>query len=308
MRALRTRTRLTPFDPLALLFTVKTMRFPQAILLLSLLLVNLGADTPKPVRKIGSTPWHLIDTWWEIGKNGPFESYSIDVTISDDVAPQVKLYIAPVGLGRLNDTDFYGGIQTQSDGNTRQDQHLRSIGRGCLFSMWGERSLDAIRPAEGGLLQSSGHEGDFVSVRRPYAWKKGTYTYRLTKMDREIIDGKPYTWVGAFLYSHEKDENIFIGSLRFKGEKLVLGDKVASFVEIYGQPIPLTDIPKLTVKLGNIKVNGQLVQNLKALAVYPQDVPDYADAKVEDNSLVITVGQEVKDRPERTIRLLGGKP
>ena len=30
-------------------------------------------------------PWHLVDVWWDLGKDVPFQSYSIDVTISDDV-------------------------------------------------------------------------------------------------------------------------------------------------------------------------------------------------------------------------------
>ena len=126
-----------------------------------------------------------------------------------------------------------GGIQTQAeDGYTKKDQKLRTIGPGFLFSMWGERNLGAIRPADGGFYQSSGHEGDFVSVRLPFEWKKGKYTYRLTKMDREEIDGKPHTWVGAFVYSHDRDENLFVGALRFKGENLVLERKVANFVEV----------------------------------------------------------------------------
>ena len=83
-------------------------------------------------------------------------------------------------------------------------------------------------PREGGFFKSSGHEGDFVSVRRPFEWKKGKYTYKLTRMDQQMIDDKPCTWVGAFVYSHEKDENVFVGALRFKGEKLVLGRKGAS--------------------------------------------------------------------------------
>ena len=46
------------------------------------------------------------------------------------------------------------------------------------------------------------------SVSRPYEWSKGTYTYRVVRTDEETIDGKPHTWVGAFVYSHEKDENV----------------------------------------------------------------------------------------------------
>src|SRR5262249_6212060 len=159
----------------------------------------------------------------------------------------VNLYLSPVGLGHLSRTPFYGGLQTQVDGHTKKDPKLRTLGPGCLFSMWGERSLDAIRPSEGGFCQSSGHEGDVVSVRRPYDWKKGTYTYRLTRMDQESSDGQPCTWVGAFVYSHQKDENVFVGALRFKGERLVLDRKVANFVEVYGRQRPVADIPKVTV-------------------------------------------------------------
>ena len=173
--------------------------------------------------------------------------------------------------------------------------------------MWGERSHDAIRPSEGGFFQSSGHEGDFVSVRRPYEWKKGTYTYRLTRMDQEMIDGKPFTWVGAFVYSHEKDENVFVGALRFKGEKLVLDRKVANFVEVYGRQRPAADIPKVTVTFGPPVVNGSAAQNPTAEATYPKGVPDYADAVAKDGSLVVTVGQPVEGREKRQVKLIDGQ-
>jgi hypothetical protein len=35
------------------------------------------------------------------------------------------------------------------------------------------------------------------------------------------------------VYSHEKDENLLVGALRFKGEKLVLDRKVANFAGIH---------------------------------------------------------------------------
>src|SRR4051794_33960548 len=206
-----------------------------------------AADEPRYSRM----PWHLVDVWWDTGKDVPFQSYSIDVTISDDVPPSANLYIAPLGLGHLGKTPFYGGIQTQVDGHTKKDPAVRKLGPGFLFSMWGERGLDAIRPSIGGFCQSSGHEGDFVSVRRPYEWHKGTYTYKVVRMDEEEVGGKTCTWVGVFVYSHEKDENVFVGALRFKGEDLVLGRKLASFVEVYGRRIPVGEIPSVAVTLGN---------------------------------------------------------
>lgn len=249
-------------------------------------------------------PWHLVDIWWDTGEDRPFESYAIDVTISDDVPASVNLYVAPIGLAHLNKTPFYGGIQTQSDGYTKQDRRLRKIGPGLLMSMWGERSLDAIRPSAGGLCQSSGHEGDFVSVRRPYKWKKGKFTYRIVRMDKDIVENKPYTWVGAFVYSHEKDENIFIGALRFPGENLVLTRQVASFVEIYGRPIPVERIPKLRVTFGNLRVNGLAIEKPAATAIYPKGVPDFADTVSNKGGVIVTVGHKVEGRKERRIKLL----
>lgn len=288
---------------------MKHLRFsPVAILLLVLAFAPAaGRDQPKGEKKYASMPWHLVDIWWDIGGETPFESLAVDVTISDDVPSSVNLYIAPIGLGHLSKTAFYGGIQTQSDGYTKKDPKLRTIGPGFLFSMWGERSADAIRPPDGGFFQSSGHEGDFVSVHRPFEWKKGKYTYRLSKMDALEIDGKPYTWVGAFVYSHDKDENLFVGALRFKGEKLVLDRKVANFVEVYGRRRPAADSPKVTVTFGPPIVNGKAPKNPKAEAIYPKGVPDYADTVAKDGSLVVTVGQPVEGREKRRVKLIEGE-
>jgi hypothetical protein len=124
-------------------------------------------------------------------------------------------------------------------------------------------------------------------------------------MDEEVIDGKPHTWVGAFLYSHEKDENVFVGALRFKGKDLLLSRKVASFVEVYGRRIPVGEIPKVTVTFGNLKVNGKPARVTAARAVYPKNVPDYAEATVHDGKIVVEVGRPVEDRKQRTLRLIG---
>lgn len=273
--------------------------------LLTVLLVSAAASAQE--EQYAKMPWHLVDTWWDLGAESPFESLAVDVTISADVPASVNLYIAPIGLGHLSKTPFYGGLQTNSDGNTRKDPKLRGLGYGMLFSIWGERSLDAIRPSDGGFLQSSGHEGDFVSVRRPYEWKKGKYTYRLAKMDAETIDGQAYTWIGAFVKNHEKDENIFIGALRFKGKDLVLEKKIANFVEIYGKRKPAADIPKVTITFGPPVVNGVAAKNPKADAVYPKGVPDYADTAAKDGSLVVTVGEPVQGREKRRITLIEAK-
>ena len=291
-------------------------RQPLPNLLVAVVLVLVGSSSSgqekaaKEETRYARMPWHLVDLWWDIGKDEPFESYSIDVTIHDDVPSTVNLYIAPIGIGHLDKNPFYGGIQTQADGHTRKDKAIRKLGPGFIFSMWGERSLDAIRPSLGGFCQSSGHEGDFVSVRRPYEWHKGRYTYKIVRMDREEVDGKPCTWVGAFVDSHEKDENVFVGALRFQGENLVLSRKLASFVEVYGRRVPVGEIPRVTVTFGDLVVNGKPVKVASAEAAYPKGVPDYADVEARDGRLVVTVGKPVDDRTKRSVRLIpaeGGK-
>ncbi len=251
-------------------------------------------------------PWHLVDTWWDVGENTPFESLAVDVTVSDDVPSTVNLYIAPIGLGHLSKTPFYGGIQTQSDGYTKKDPKLRTIGPGFLFSMWGERSADAIRPSDGGYFQSSGHEGDFVSVRRPFEWKKGKYTYKLVKMDAVEIDGKPHTWGGVRVLPLDGRERVHRGAA-VQGEKPVLDRKVANFVEVYGRQKPVADIPQVTVPFGPPVVNGKAAKNPSAEAIYPKGVPDYADTVAKDGSLVVTVGKLVEGREKRRATLIEAK-
>jgi hypothetical protein len=281
------------------------MYFPARVSLV--LLLTCGAPAAADESKPKPPPWHLVDIWWDLGADRPLESYAIDVTVHDAIPADVNLYIAPIGLGHLNKTPFYGGIQTQADGYTLQDQRLRKIGRGLLMSMWGQRSPDAVRPAAGGLFQSSGHEGDFVSVRRPYDWETGKYTYRVVRMDKQVVDQQPCTWVGAFLFCHAKNENIFIGALRFPGENLVLSRKIASFVEIYGQAIPVEKIPKATITFGNLSLSGETVANVRATAHYPGDVPQRADATARDGQVVVRVGEPAPAGRKPQAELFPGK-
>jgi hypothetical protein len=95
--------------------------------------------------------------------------------------------------------------------------------------------------------------------------------------------------------------------LRFKGDKLVLDRKVTNFVEVYGQPKPVSDIPKLTVTFGPPVVNGNVAVNPTAEVVYPKGVPDYAEATAKDGALVITVGSPVEGREKRRAVLIEGK-
>ena len=240
--------------------------------------------------RVGPTPWHLSDLWWHLGTNAPFESYSIDVTIMDDVPADTRLYVAPVGLGKLNGLDFYGGLQTHSDGRTKDNPAQRGIGRGIILSRWGDRRIEGIRPAApGGYFLSAGNEGDYVSARAPYEWTKGKYTYRIAKMDRGMLGEDKGTWFGGFVYSHEKHENAFIGSIWFKGESFTLDKDIASFVEIYGARIPVSNIPPVRIRFDNLCVNGVKVADPHVDAMFEKGIPDIADVTWKDGGVDIAV-------------------
>jgi hypothetical protein len=243
---------------------------------------------------IGNPPWHLVDYWWDFGEPVAFQSYSLDVTISDEVDSAIRFYIAPVGLGYLSGEMFYGGIQTNSDGfESHPHQQRQYIGRGGIFSRWHERGLQAVRRSYGGLFESGGYEGDFVSVRNRFEWGTGRYTYSIRNQGTQEVDGKSYTWVGAFVYSHDEQQEQYIGSLRFEGAELELGRQLASFVEIYGGLIPYEKIPKVTITFENWRVNGKPIVPVSASANYPVNVPPYLHSKVEGSKVHAICGEPV---------------
>ena len=81
--------------------------------------------------------------------------------------------------------------------------------------------------------------------------------------------------------------------LRFAGAKLVLGRRLAGFIEIYGPRIPLTSIPKITVTFEAWRINGKATPPQSALAYYPRNVPQYAGSKTEGKQIIGTIGKNV---------------
>lgn len=275
------------------------------------------AVKPLPDEKT-KLPWHMVNLWWTLPETPDFESLEIDVTISDDVDPaKLNLYIAPVGLGRLNDTNFYGGIQSNIGGYPVSDaspQGPYHKGKGAIFSRWGNKDLDTsfVRPAADGLIEAAGYEGDFASGRRPFAWKAGTYTYAIRKLSYEKDkDGNEWTWVGAFLTEHATARMVFISSLKFPGRTLKFWGRHSAFIEIYGgKKVVIADLPKLTVRIGMPRINGQAPE-VKQLSVhYPRDTGPASPAIMStrlaegDKEVVCELHNEILTREKWSFPLL----
>jgi hypothetical protein len=266
--------------------------------------VEKAAELPK-------VPWHMVNLWWST--SGPieeFSEFSVDVDISTDMpAETYNLYIAPFGGMTINDESVYGGIQTNCNGWNAMapgDQKRLHGGHGFIFSRWSEKSdlnLDDVRATPGGFVETAGYEGHFASVRRPYPWKAGKYTYSLRRLDTQMVNGRPYTWVGAFVREHASEREIFVGALRFAGDKLKNNGRNSAFLEFYGtektsHAPDIASLPPLVVKYSNLRFNGEPADLTKVTARFIRKDEKRADglsAPISPNLLHVRASEDGRE-------------
>lgn len=265
--------------------------------------------------KLPSRPWHVANIWWNFEdtvKN--FDSLEIDVSIDRDLPETYNLYISPCGVAKINGLQFYGGIQTNINGWPSKDNRVRVYsGRGAIFSRWSADlktpiGLDHVRVAGSDcLVESAGYEGEFASVRRPFKWKKGTYTWSITRGKTIEHKGGRATWFTCWVKDLARDERLEVGSLRFEGEDFTFWARHSAFVEVYStREIPRSNIPKVNVAFGWPRINGKKVALKKASAFYPgaesgsAGSPDCANVVADGDQCVVQVGPIFKrDEAER---------
>jgi len=280
---------------------------------LALVGVVSAAEVADSSAKLPPPPWHLADLWWAFeNPTTNFQTLEVDVTIDRDVPDTVNLYVSPCGIAQINGLDFYGGLQSNINGWANATNHTRiHPGKGAIFSRWSSDKktpvgLDNVRVAGPDcLVESAGYEGEFASVRRPFAWTKGTYTYQIAKAQTEVADGKTNTWFTCRVkdptgVTHD------IGSLRFEGADFTFWARHSAFVEVYStEKIPHSAIPEVTVTFGYPRLNGRHPKFKSARVVHPgpgerSGAPDAATASADGSNIVVKVGpifsREAKDR------------
>ncbi len=256
-------------------------------------------------------PWHVVDVWWDFANpTEHFESFSMDVTIDRDVPDTCNLYIAPVGVAKLNGMQFYGGLQSNINGWPSPEHRTRvHPGKGAIFSRWSNDKkqaigLEHVRNAAGGLCESAGYEGSFCSIRQPYLWTKGTYTYSIIKGDADTQGDKHHTWFHCLVRSHATDATTYIGSLRFEGEDFTFWGRHAAFVEVYStSKIRRSAIPEVSVSFGYPRLNGKHPALTRAYVNYnPSKSPACARARAAGDAVVVDVGKLFKPTDERAVQ------
>lgn len=248
------------------------------------------------------SPWHVANVWWDFeGEIPNFESLEVDVTIDRDVPDTYNLYIAPVGVANINKLQFYGGLQSNVNGwANRTNQTRVHPGKGAIFSRWSHDKqtpigLEHVREAGSDcLVESAGYEGEFASVRRPFAWTKGTYTYRIAKGASEVRDGRTNTWFTCSVKSAEGKVKE-VGSLKFEGTDFSFWARHSNFVEVYSTAkIPRSGIPKVNVTFSAPRINGVTPPLKKVSAYYPSKAgpasPDCAWVVPNGSGVRVEVG------------------
>ena len=245
-------------------------------------------------------PWHLVDIYYDLKEVTDFKSMSIDIDISDSIPDSTALYIAPFGIGSINNHYFYGGIQTQADGFLHKPYHqnpevICKIGRGIIFSRWDQRSTDAIQLAPNGYAASNDDEGDFISVRNKFHWGKGKYRLTLFTTGKHVsVNDTICTFVGMKIYSYGNKTNQLAGYLAFPGEKLKLHKTLAIFVELYGDKFSIYNVPKCKIELSNFNLNQQRIAPTNIMAIYERKYPQYANTVKKDGEISIEIGSPIQ--------------
>ena len=199
---------------------------------------------------------------WGPGKSR-FQELIVDFTIHNDPGNWSNQhgYFLILMQGYLSTWPFYFGLQT----NVHDDRGEKA----ALFSRWGTRDLSLARfdPDEG-WTQSSGHEGDFIGVRRSYEWGVGDYRARIAK-DGQDSDG---AWFSVWLTDLNANVTTWIGALKFPLHRgsADLPPLEGATIELYGtSPTRPIDTP-----FWHVSVNrpiGDGASPLGLVTAYPYD-------------------------------------
>ena len=223
--------------------------------------------------------------WYWESDQANFREIVTDITIHNDVgdfSDQHGLYLM-LASSEISDTLFYFGLQT--DTNRR--------GKALVFSRWGTRDLANARIADtDGWQESSGHEGDFIGVRRSYNWGAGDYRVRIAPNGLDS-DGE---WFSLWITDLSTGKTTWIGSLKFPLLNGTATIKPYSYstLEIYGnEPIRPLDIPQWHVSIK--RPLGDNVPSIWGLTGYSQfkgDALQNSDVRYDlsEGSLHLRVG------------------
>ena len=213
---------------------------------------------------LGKPPEHMVYAYWDWDYQNPLrnqQSALNEITVEIEIHNDIELAGSGNGIylmvcnGDVDGIGYYFGLQTDMH-NNNANVPSRNTGKGLIYSRWKESNLVNARIPDDGFTESSGHEGEFIGVRRNYEWGAGKY---LLRMGQDGPDDSAGRWYGLWITDLATETETWIGSLRFPlvGGRALLGPRCYNTVEIYGPPIAPRDIPYWKVTLNPPQGDGK---------------------------------------------------
>lgn len=229
----------------------------------------------------------LVSVIWNFGKPR-FSSLYVNISIISDPDNRDGLYFQ-MYEGNINSVPFYFGLQTRV---FRPGYGF--MGRGLIFSRWKTRDLSNVRIVEGGWSESSGHEGNFVGIRKLYDWATHKYELKIALIESDDLGD----WYGVWIYDLDEGTEDFLGSIRFPEtapNKTGIADGGVSWIELY---LKETSVPKWHVSVNGIYSSDEKNPPRKAVSEYSRNAVYYD----ETGAVHLLVGvDDRKDKKPRTL-------
>lgn len=246
-----------------------------------------------------SLPWHLVDQYHRMPEGQSFKKLEVDMTLSGQTEIDLSMYFSPL-WGKIDGNGFYFGFLSKIF-DTRIN---KVVGKGAIFSRWGLGREEDIRIPKGGWSyvgnKATSGEGDFLSVRVPFEWTPGTYTFLMkTRAEDRSTDG---IWVDLIVYQQSTGKWVDVGGLRFKYGPMKLARGLANFIEVfaprgggrhaYPKALPLMDVTFSKPRLNDV------LDPLRTRHVVPKNVPLVFKTSVVGDTVTFKLG----DVPVPTIK------
>ncbi len=183
---------------------------------------------------------------WEDARTAS-NSITIDFTINEDpghFSEDVSM-VAALGYSSIGGHRVAFGLRTDLD----QPGTDGSQGKGIIYNRWGTHDVatNASVP-DGAWVETGSLFGDFISIRIPYDWGEGAYTFRLAPQGDDDEDGR---WYGLSITEQSTGVTTQLGSLKF----------------------PFTESGQAPVIAPRHDVFGSLIAVLGARAIKPHELP-----------------------------------
>ena len=274
------------------------------------LTVFMGMMVAWPCRALdgSGSPWTLAEVWFDFGDDIEFDRYSIDLTLRRDLSAEAPLLIAPIFDAAMNGRVLSAGARMQAGGYSFTHQREREqVPSAAVLRMSGQAEPSLARTASDGGMYDWGDEADpYLGLTLPMHWAKGRYTLYLRKESQRRLDGRPYTWIGYYVYSHTSGTESFVGSIRFAGTAFTLGGKVGAAIAIPDAGVAPGNIPRTALTLGAWRINDEPTLPWSATVRYPTSSPAGAVCVMAGKEVEIQVGPAMKRSRVQGLRTTDG--